>query len=159
MGQVGDKESLLYFRCWQVEERVAAICPKANSTLWQAGRESFYRQSCRGGGTTCRNSTIISNSPLQLGHQWSDQHHLGCFKYSYSIPGALVPNSLWSILGTVAAQALGTVWSSRTWWPTSPAGVLVSVRQLTGYGSECCLQPLRKSWGPLNTLNDGITII
>ena len=35
----------------------------------------------RGGGT-CRNSTVISNSQLQIGHQWSVQHHLGCCAYS-----------------------------------------------------------------------------
>ena len=35
-----------------------------------------------GRGATCRNSTVISNSRLQIGHQWSDQHHLGCFKFS-----------------------------------------------------------------------------
>ena len=33
---------------------------------------------------TCRNSTDSSDSHLEIGHQWSDQHHVGCFKYSYS---------------------------------------------------------------------------
>ena len=67
------------------------------------------------GGTTCTKSAVIPNSPLQVGHQWSDQHHLGCSRCSFSVLGALVPNSLRSILRIVAAQVLGTVWSSRTW--------------------------------------------
>ena len=33
--------------------------------------ESFYRQS-----VSCRNSTVISNSHLQIDHEWSDQPHL-----------------------------------------------------------------------------------
>ena len=32
----------------------------------------------------CRNSTVSSDSHLEIGHRWSDQRHLGCFKYSYS---------------------------------------------------------------------------
>ena len=46
----------------------------------KAGGESFYRQS--GGEGTCRNSTVVSNNHLQIGHQWSDQHHLDCFRNS-----------------------------------------------------------------------------
>ena len=64
-GQYGGKESLLYFRCWQFGERVADICSKADSPPWQAVGESFYRQS-QGWGATCRNSSVISNSHLQL---------------------------------------------------------------------------------------------
>ena len=44
----------------------------------QAGSESFYRQEWV---VTCRNSTVILNSHLQIDHQWSDQHHLDCFRY------------------------------------------------------------------------------
>ena len=40
---------------------------------------SFYRQKER---ATCRNSTVSSDSYLQIGHWWSDQHHLGCFRHS-----------------------------------------------------------------------------
>ena len=36
----------------------------------------------RVGGITGRKSTVISNSHLQIGHQWSDQHHLGGCRYS-----------------------------------------------------------------------------
>ena len=36
----------------------------------------------RAGRATCRNSTVSSDSHLQIGHQWSDQRHLDCFRYS-----------------------------------------------------------------------------
>ena len=36
----------------------------------------------RDGGATCRNSVVISNSHIQIGHWWSDQHYLECFRYS-----------------------------------------------------------------------------
>ena len=43
-----------------------------------------------GGGGTCRKSTVISNSHLQFGHQWSYQHHFECFMYSSSsVPGSI----------------------------------------------------------------------
>ena len=35
-----------------------------------------------GGGAACRNSIVISTGHLQIGHQWSHQYHLGCFKFS-----------------------------------------------------------------------------
>ena len=48
-GQVAGKESLLYFRCWQLGVgsggRVVDICPKAYSPRWEAVGKSFYRQS------------------------------------------------------------------------------------------------------------------
>ena len=34
------------------------------------------------GEVICRNSTVISNRQLLVGHQWSDWHHLGCFQFS-----------------------------------------------------------------------------
>ena len=34
------------------------------------------------GGATCRNSTVSSDGHLEIGHWWSHQHHLDCFKYS-----------------------------------------------------------------------------
>ena len=48
--------------------------------------------------------------------------------------GTLVPISLQSSLEIMAAEVLGIVWSSIQL--TSPPGVLVSIRQLTRYGSE-----------------------
>ena len=41
--------------------------------------KSFYKQK---EGAPCRNSTVICNSHLKIGHPWSDQHYLGCFRYS-----------------------------------------------------------------------------
>ena len=39
---------------------------------------------------TCRNNIVSSDNLLQIGHQWSDQCHLGYFKYSLSsVPGAV----------------------------------------------------------------------
>ena len=35
-----------------------------------------------GGGATCRNSTGSSDNRLEIGHQWSDQHHLDCCRDS-----------------------------------------------------------------------------
>ena len=83
------------FRCWQLERgRVADICPKADSptpqprgpTLprhpppnKQGVRRAFINRVVVGGGATCRN---ISNSHLQICHQWSDQHYLDCFRYN-----------------------------------------------------------------------------
>ena len=32
---------------------------------------------------TCRNTIVISQL-TSVGHQWRDQHHLGCFRYSLS---------------------------------------------------------------------------
>ena len=71
---------------------------------------SFYRWR---EGATCRNSTVSSDSHLQTGPQWSDQHHLDCFKYSYSsVPESVCFHFSRSVLGIVAAYVMGTIWSS-----------------------------------------------
>ena len=65
----------------------ADICPKANSTHThthtpshrQSVGWSFYRPR---EGATCRKSTVNSDSHLEIGHRWSDQRHLDCFKYT-----------------------------------------------------------------------------
>ena len=33
-------------------------------------------------GAPCRNSTVSADGRLEIGHRWSDHHHLGCFRYS-----------------------------------------------------------------------------
>ena len=113
--------------------RVADICPKANlPPHWQAGSESFYRQ---GWGVTCRNSTIISNSHLQIDHQWSDQHHPACFRYNESS----VLECTCSHFSAVSSQNCGNSspeYSLVIMYLTSPPRILVSMRQLTGYSSE-----------------------
>ena len=72
-------------------------------------------------GCICRGRGLRTGqqSALTIGHQWSDQHHLDCFKYSWS----LVPGSVFSlfffffwwggcpVLRILAAYAMGTVWS------------------------------------------------
>ena len=46
---------------------------------WQpVGQERLKTE----GGATCRNSTVSSDSHLQVGHRCSDQSHLDCFRYS-----------------------------------------------------------------------------
>ena len=58
----------------------AYTSPKANSPPHpQLVGKSFYRLR---EGATCRNSTVGSDSHLEIGHQWSHQCHLDCFKYS-----------------------------------------------------------------------------
>ena len=56
----------------------------------------------------CRDSTISSDSHLQVGHQWFDHCHVDGFNTVW-----LVAISLRPILGTVAACVTATVWSSR----------------------------------------------
>ena len=41
-------------------------------------------------GATCRNSTVNSDSHLQIADWWSDQHQLDCFRYSQSSVPELV---------------------------------------------------------------------
>ena len=63
-------ERKVYFRCQQLGWRgwqtsVQGLIPAPPPSHWQAGGESVYRQS-DGGWVTCRNSTVSSNSHLQL---------------------------------------------------------------------------------------------
>ena len=90
--------------------RVVNICPKADSPHDKQGvRASIDRVE----GVTCRNSIVISNRHLQLvisGLTSIILVFLGTVNLQFR--GALVPVSLQSVLGIVAAQVLGTVWSS-----------------------------------------------
>ena len=61
--------------CWTSIQRLS---PTTTHTGSQWGK-SFYRQK---EGPTCRNSTVSSDSHLQIGHQWSDQCHLDCLRYN-----------------------------------------------------------------------------
>ena len=57
------------------------VCFILDAGTWGGGRmdlltiigQNFYRQRK---GATCRNSTVSSDSHLEIGHRWSDQHHL-----------------------------------------------------------------------------------
>ena len=60
--------------------KVVNICSKADfPTIGNQWGKSFYSQK---EGATCRNSTVSSDSHPQIGHQCSEQRHLGCFRYS-----------------------------------------------------------------------------
>ena len=130
--------------------------------LWQPmGQELLYTEV---GGTICRNSTAssdsylpighhwsdsrlpighrLSDSRLHIGHRWSDSHpHIGpldCFRYSYSS----VSRSICSPFSEANSQNCGSScpgYRLVIMQLTFPPGVLVSIRQLTGYGSEYCL--------------------
>ena len=61
------------------------------------------------GGATCRNSIVISDSHLDVGHQWSDRHHLDGLRYSSSLaPGSICFHFLRPVFGTVAADVMAT---------------------------------------------------
>ena len=47
--------------------------------LLQPVGKSFYRQL---EGAMYINSTVSSDCHLEIGPEWSDQHHIDCFKYS-----------------------------------------------------------------------------
>ena len=48
------------------------------ATYIQPVGKSFYRPR---EVAICRNSTVSSSSHLEIGHQWTGQRHLDCFKY------------------------------------------------------------------------------
>ena len=101
--------------------------------------ERLLQADC-GGGVL---HAVLSNSHLQIGYQWSDQHHLECFRYSSSS----APGSSCSHFFVVNSQNCGSSslgYSLVIMQLTSPSRVFVSIRQLTGYGSEYYKQPQRK---------------
>ena len=56
------------------------VYPKADApTTDNQWGKSFYRLKQE---ATCRNSTVGSDSQLQIGHWQADQLHLDCFMYS-----------------------------------------------------------------------------
>ena len=80
------------------------LLSKANSpTPDKAAGENVYKQRWGSGGTPRRNSTVISHSHLQIGHQWSDQHDLDHFECRK----ASVPGSLCSHFFAVSSQNCG----------------------------------------------------
>ena len=72
------------------------VCPKADSPNPDEQGVRTCIDTLRGVGATCRNNTVFSDSPLQIGHQWSDQHHLGYFRYTVNLQfqSPFVPISL-----------------------------------------------------------------
>ena len=82
------KESLLYFRCWQLVER-ADICPKADSFHCDQRAVAVTDRIGGGWGWGLHVETAVSSdNHLETNHWWSDQHHLDYFRYnSFSAPG------------------------------------------------------------------------
>ena len=72
-------------------------------THWQSVSMSFYRWK---EGAKCRNSAVSSDShAVKLVMWWSDQHHLDCFKYSWSS----VPGSVCSHFSEISSQNCGSL--------------------------------------------------
>ena len=89
-----------------------SICPKANSPYPTPADRQQIRDRV-GEGITCRKRTVISNSRLQLiMHCLTSITLVVSGTVNLQFRGALVPVSLLSILGIVAAQVLGISWSS-----------------------------------------------
>ena len=111
-------------------------CPKASSPISQSVGKKFYRGR---EGATCRNSSVSSDRLLEVGHPWSDQHHLGCL-------GSVCFHFLRPVVQIVELMSwLQSGWSSCSLL-LHLVGVSVSIRrQLTGYGSEYYLEPLRRN--------------
>ena len=85
-------------------------CPKVDLLYYQSVGKSFYKLR---EGVTWRNSTVNSDSNLEIGLQLSDLCHLECFKYSLSlVPRSVCFHFLRPILGIMAADAMDTIWSS-----------------------------------------------
>ena len=119
-------------------------CPRANSTPPPtiSEEELFLRK-----GDTCRNSIVISDSHLEISPWWSDQHHLGCFKHSYSsVPGSICFCFLEADSPNVKAYIMATVWSSCSYHlPPGGGFSLYEIVQSGGYGSDQHLWPLRRN--------------
>ena len=100
-GQAGGKESLLYFRCWQLHNWVGAG--------WQTFIQRLIPPPQ---GAACRNSTalmvifkLVISSLMNI-----ILTILGTVHFQFQ--GPFVPISLRPVLRIVAAHVLGTVWSS-----------------------------------------------
>ena len=107
-GQVGGKESLLCFRCWQLWGEGGGHLSKGRlppTPTRQAGGKGLHAETA--------DSSL--NSHLQLVISGLTGIILDVSGPVYlQFQGALVPISLWSVLGIVAAHVLGTVCSPCT---------------------------------------------
>ena len=78
---------------WREDRRLSKDQPSMPPQ--KSGGKSFYRQLVGVGGAMSRNSTVNSDSHLEVVLRWPDQHYPDCFKYSYS-----------SVLGSVCSHIL-----------------------------------------------------
>ena len=65
------------------ESRCLAL--KSQQTVQVGGKFGLFQMPAteeEDGGPICINRTVIIDSHLQVSHQWSDQHHLSCFRNS-----------------------------------------------------------------------------
>ena len=69
---------------WTVVQGQIPSPPDLPTRQWQPMGKSFYRWR---EGVPCRNSTVISEGHLEIGHQWPEKHHLDCFRYSFQFQG------------------------------------------------------------------------
>ena len=110
-GQVGGKESLLYFRCWQPSVGVVDICLQANSLLFPHHKQGMRESLVEGLHAEIAQSSLTVILKLVISGLTSIiLVVLGTVTLQFQ--GALVPISLRSALRIVAAHILGTVWSS-----------------------------------------------
>ena len=108
---------------------------------WRPWGKSFYREKAAEGGVRGEGGMLhaetaqsISHSHLQTGLQWPDQCHLGSFKAQLIFTSRRTYSrffavDFWNCGSSCPGCSLVIVWL------TSPPGVSVSIRQLTGYGS------------------------
>ena len=75
------RERELHSGCWPLVGGAGNTCPKAISPPTTSGQlgKSFSRQV---EGAMDINSTVSSDSHLEIGPEWSDQRHSDCFKYN-----------------------------------------------------------------------------
>ena len=140
------------------------VCVILEACSWRVGRlllkgqlptDSQWEELSRGpsgcagwGRGYTQNSIFGCEGRLAVGHRWSDQHLLGCFKHSQSsVPGPFVfhffESSSWD-RGSLGHGCGGVIMqlASPSW------GVSVSKKQLTGLGSEYYQSPWGGTKGP-----------
>ena len=104
-GQVGGKESLLYFRCRNWEERMADICPKADKHGVRALTDRVGEGALHAG--TAQSSLTVIFRLVMSGLTSIILNVLGTVNLQFQ--GPFVPISLRSVLRIVAARVLGAV--------------------------------------------------
>ena len=70
-----ERKAFFILEAGSLGENGGKPCPKVDSPSHNQEARGFIGR----GGATCRNSTISSESHLEIGRPWSDQRCLGCF--------------------------------------------------------------------------------